>query len=86
MRKVVYCSKLESLEGKGMLVKNEGRVVHIKYQYVNIFHGDQTLEMLLFLDYNSIQHFRENSLSIFVCKLQWAPETGVLMTFRFHHN
>ena len=67
MRKVVYCSKLESLEGKGMLVKNEGRVVHIKYQYVNIFHGDQTLEMLLFLDYNSIQHFRENSLSIFVC-------------------
>ena len=25
MRKVVYCSKLESLEGKGMLVKNERR-------------------------------------------------------------
>ena len=61
-------------------------VVHIKYQYVNIFHGDQTLEMLLFLDYNSFQHFRENSLSIFVCKLQWAPETEVLMTIRFHHN
>jgi len=34
-------------------------VVHIKYQYVNIFHGDQTLEMLLFLDYNCIQHLRK---------------------------
>ena len=86
MRKVVYCSKLESLEGKGMLVKNERRGGAYQVSICEHLSWGSNTGNAPLSRYNSIQLFRENSLSIFVCKLQWSPETGVLMTFRFHHN